>query len=136
MVQTGAKNPNWKGGRSVTEHGYVLVRVGTRHHLADVRGYAYEHRLVAEVKLGRRLRANEEVHHRDENPANNDPDNLRIVTRAQHRAEHRARGSRLRRPGQRNALVACACGCETRFRKFDRFNRPRRFVSGHNARRT
>lgn len=53
--QTGANNPYWKGGRTVASTGYVLIRVGVDHHLADVRGYAYEHRLVAEQKLGRRL---------------------------------------------------------------------------------
>lgn len=53
----GAKNGFWKGGRTVASNGYVLVRVGTDHHLADVRGYVYEHRLIAEQKIGRHLRA-------------------------------------------------------------------------------
>ena len=52
----GSKNNNWRGGRSVTQSGYILLRVGKRHHLADVRGYAYEHRVVAEKSLGRKLR--------------------------------------------------------------------------------
>lgn len=51
--QRGVDNPNWKGGRTITEHGYVLLRVGSQHHLADVRGYAYEHRIVAERMLNR-----------------------------------------------------------------------------------
>lgn len=51
----GPENYMWKGGRAVTSHGYVLIRVGAEHHLADVRDYAYEHRLVAAEKLGRRL---------------------------------------------------------------------------------
>jgi hypothetical protein len=38
-------------------------------------------------------------------------------------------------PGERNRLIACACGCGTSFRKFDEENRPRKFVSGHNLRR-
>jgi hypothetical protein len=41
------KSANWKGGKTVTSRGYVLVWVGKDHPLADVRGYAYEHRLVA-----------------------------------------------------------------------------------------
>ena len=49
----GKKNGMWKGGRSVASNGYVLIRVGMDHHLADVRGYAYEHRLVAEKKIRR-----------------------------------------------------------------------------------
>lgn len=75
-------------GRSVTGHGYVLIRVGKRHHLADVRGYAYEHRLVMEEKLGRRLAAGELVHHLDGNQANNDPRNLAVETRASHLKHH------------------------------------------------
>lgn len=51
---SGPDNPNWKGGRSIASNGYVLLRM-PGHHLADVRGYVYEHRLVAEQKLGRRL---------------------------------------------------------------------------------
>jgi hypothetical protein len=33
-------NSNWKGGRLIASNGYVLVRVGIGHHLADVRGAA------------------------------------------------------------------------------------------------
>ena len=50
--QFGEVNGQWKGGRTVASNGYILIRVGKEHHLADVRGYAYEHRLIAETKLG------------------------------------------------------------------------------------
>lgn len=108
-------------------------RVGKGHHLADVRGYAYEHRLVAEEKLGRRLRDGEQVHHIDGDKANNDPRNLDVVTFAEHRVEHRHSGSVLRMPGEANPAVACACGCGQTFERYDRFGRPRRFLSGHNT---
>lgn len=131
----GAKNGMWKGGRSIASNGYVLVRVGTDHHLADVRGYAYEHRLVAEQKLGRRLKRGELVHHVNHVKTDNRPDNLDVVTsHAHHRAEHRIHHDRgLRDPGAPNPTITCACGCGSRFRKFDNANRPRRFVSGHNG---
>lgn len=61
----GPTNSNWRGGRSLASNGYILLRVGVGHLLADVRGYAYEHRVVAEAKLGRRLRKGEHVHHVD-----------------------------------------------------------------------
>lgn len=71
----------------VDPRGYVLIFVGKDHHLADVRGYAYEHRLVAETMLGRRLLPEEIVHHRDENKGNNDQRNLQVfVGDAIHRA--------------------------------------------------
>lgn len=44
-ARPGSDNPNWKGGRTVTEHGYVLLK-RPDHPDADVRGYVYEHRLV------------------------------------------------------------------------------------------
>lgn len=131
---TGPAHNRWKGGRTVTPEGYVLIRVGKEHHLADARGYAYEHQLAAEEKLGRRLLPGEEVHHDDENKSNNDPSNLIIApSRAAHRLHHRTRTD-LRVPGEPNALIACACGCGTQIERYDSEGRPRRYVSGHNLR--
>jgi hypothetical protein len=76
--QKGPANPNWRGGRVTEPRGYVLIRVGTDHPLADVRGYAYEHRLVAQESAGRPLAPGEEVHHVDEIEGHNDPGNLEI----------------------------------------------------------
>lgn len=129
----GAANGNWKGGRTVDPRGYVLIRVGKDHPLADVRGYAYEHRLVAEEKLGRPLLPGEEVHHETENPSVNDPDKLKVArNRAEHRLWHRKSGKALRMPGEDNPVISCECGCGATFDKYDSSGRPRRFVSGHN----
>ena len=129
----GKKPWNWTGKPVLASNGYVLVHVGKKHHLADVRGYAYEHRVVAEKKLGRRLRKREQVHHLNGRRADNSIDNIVVMkTILHHRVEHRRRDSRLRRPGDRNPLVCCECGCRTKFRRFDSSGRPRRFVSGHN----
>jgi hypothetical protein len=136
--QPGAANQFWRGGRSVASNGYVLIRVGKEHHLADVRGYAYEHRLVAETKLGRRLEIGEQVHHIDRNKQNNAPENLEIeVSIAHHRVEHRtkARVAPLRMPGEANPQIECACGCGMKLDRFDAQGRPRLFISGHNITR-
>lgn len=130
--QCGPKNPFWKGGRSVASNGYVLIRAA-EHPDADVRGYIYEHRLVAQAKIGRRLLSSEQVHHLDGDKQNNDPGNLEVVSIQQHRAAHRRSSRGLREPGAENPLVACACGCGTALRRFDACNRPRRFVTGHNT---
>lgn len=130
----GPKNSVWNGGRSVASHGYVLIRVGVEHHLADVRGYAYEHRLVAEEKIGRRLRRGEIVHHVNGLKDDNRPENLEVhPSTAHHLAEHRAPGSIKRPPGEPNPFVLCECGCGASFERFDASNRPRRFIAGHNS---
>lgn len=48
------------------------------------KGYQYQHRIVAEKKLGRKLRSDEMVHHKDGNKQNNSPGNLTIITRGKH----------------------------------------------------
>lgn len=131
----GSKNGMWRGGRSVASNGYVLIRVGKKHHLADVRGYAYEHRLIAEQKLGRRLRPGEIVHHKDGCKSNNAPANIEILGSIHHHNREHAGNLTQRAPGQKNPRVACACGCGHSFDRFDRSGRPRRFVSGHNGRK-
>jgi hypothetical protein len=129
------KSANWKGGKTVTSRGYVLVWVGKDHPLADVRGYAYEHRLVAAEKEGRVLESEEHVHHKDEDRQNNAPENLEALSLPAHFLEHRTAGSKLRLPGEANSVAICACGCGKEFLKYDAAGRPRAYVSGHNPRR-
>ena len=132
--QSRENNPMWKGGRSISSHGYVLIRVGSDHHLADIRGYAYEHRLIAEEKLGRKLRKREIVHHINENKQDNRPENIRVLENiAEHRLRHRSKNSNLRLPNESNPIITCLCGCGLEFRKVDVVGRPRMYVSGHNS---
>jgi hypothetical protein len=130
--QPGAANPNWKGGRTVTPDGYVLIKQPD-HPNADVRGYVYEHVLVASAHLGRPLAVGEEVHHRNENRADNRLENLEVTDRPHHRVHHRKRTD-LRHPDAPNPSTGCECGCGATFQQYDSENRPRRFVSGHNTR--
>lgn len=133
-AQLGSANPNWKGGRTIDPRGYVLIK-RPGHPGADVRGYVYEHRLVAETMLGRPILPSEHVHHRDENKTNNDPANLEVLSSAEHRLRHRTRESGRRLPGEPNPTVECRCGCNQTFSRFDVAGRPRTFVSGHNVER-
>lgn len=47
-----------------------------------------QHRLVAEKMLGRKLREDEVVHHIDGDKRNNDPENLMVMTAAEHGRFH------------------------------------------------
>ena len=46
-------------------------------------------RLVMEEIVGRKLTFDDVVHHKDENPWNNSPDNLQLMTRSHHTIHHR-----------------------------------------------
>lgn len=87
-LQPGAAHPRWNEGRMLTDDGYVKVRVGKGHPLADPNGYAYEHLLVW-VAAGRpRPGPGFILHHRDEVKSNNQLGNLELLTRPAHAAEH------------------------------------------------
>lgn len=76
--KTGKLNPAWNGGRKQRKDGYVFVYSPTHPHASG--NYVLEHRLVMEKEIGRYLEPNEVVHHIDENPSNNNPDNLRLYS--------------------------------------------------------
>jgi hypothetical protein len=72
-------------GDGSLSHGYVWVAVppGQRHLVPDGRRAEFEHRLVMAQVLGRPLRGDEVVHHRDGDRLNNDPSNLELWSTAQ-----------------------------------------------------
>jgi hypothetical protein len=116
------------GFKYVRTDGYVFVYVGKSHHLANESGYAFEHRIVAEEKLGRRLTDVEIVHHLDENPLNNNPDNLEVLDRAHHAHVH---GKDPCRQGfNANYKILCACGCGTEINAYEN-RKLRTRIRGH-----
>lgn len=84
--EPGEQAVNWQGGRPHDRHGYVLVYAPD--HPDAVGNYVREHRLVMEHVLGRRLMAEEHVHHSNEVKDDNRPENLRLMTRAEHTRHH------------------------------------------------
>lgn len=95
----GKLNPNWKGGKR-NHNGYVYVsKLG--HPNADKRGNLHESRLVASGMYGRPIADGEEVHHMNQDRADNRQFNLVILTIAEHRAVHK-RLRRLAKRGRRN----------------------------------
>jgi len=66
--------------------GYIRLRM-PEHPRAN-NGYVLEHIVVAELMLGRPLREDEVVHHRDHDKQNNLPENLEVMTDFEHRSLH------------------------------------------------
>uniref|UniRef100_A0A6M3LZ09 Putative homing endonuclease n=1 Tax=viral metagenome TaxID=1070528 RepID=A0A6M3LZ09_9ZZZZ len=77
-----------KGNGKFKLNGYYVVKLIPDHPyfaMAFKNGYILEHRLIMAQQMGRLLTKNEIVHHRDRNKINNIPDNLKLVTRYNHR---------------------------------------------------
>ena len=70
----GNKNANWKGGKWKNEDGYIFL-FSPKHPRAS-RTYVFEHRLIVEQQIGRYLKPEERVHHRNEIRDDNRPQNL------------------------------------------------------------
>lgn len=75
-------------GWYISIHGYKLIYKPS-HPDARPDGYIFEHRLVMEQKLGRRLLKKEKVHHLDHDKLNNTPNNLIILSNSDHMKEHK-----------------------------------------------
>ena len=82
------KSGAWNNGLNFTEHGYVRVRVGKDHPLADPNGYAYVHKLVMVAAIGRNLEPDELIHHRNGVKTDNRLENLELTTRAEPTRPH------------------------------------------------
>jgi HNH endonuclease len=80
------RNWSWKGGRIVTNQGYVFIHSPTHPHRTK-RGYVLEHRLVMEKQLGRYLQTDEQVHHKNGIRDDNRIKNLEVVVYTKHFGE-------------------------------------------------
>ena len=70
----------FKRGWVVNLSGYKCIKIGDK--------YLYEHRIIMEEVLGRKLKKYEVVHHKDENKLNNSIENLQLMTKKEHDRLH------------------------------------------------
>jgi HNH endonuclease len=72
--------------RAAQLHRFPLVKPSTYRKLFG----RHEHRVIAEKKIGRALRPDEHVHHKDHDRQNNTPENLEVLPAREHLALHAA----------------------------------------------
>ena len=82
----GSKASNWKGGK-ILVGGYLYIYSPT-HPNKTKDGYVCEHRLVMEKHIGRYLKPNEIVHHKNKNTQDNRIENLLLMERGDHTRLH------------------------------------------------
>lgn len=81
-ASTGEKSASWKGGQYVRADGYVNI-YQKDHPAADGMGYVREHRFVMEQILGRYLKDDENVHHKNGKRDDNRRENLELWVKRQ-----------------------------------------------------
>lgn len=85
--------PSYKGGDTCVHSEYIWEYL-PGHTLQNDWGWVAQHRLIAEDSLGRPLRQSDDPkvaevgHHRDECKLNNDPANIEVMTKSDHRRHH------------------------------------------------
>jgi hypothetical protein len=79
------KHWNWKGGETIPKSGYKMIKIGVGNGT-----YGFEHRIIMEKHLGRKLKPFpiEIVHHKNGDKLDNRIENLEVITASKHAKKH------------------------------------------------
>lgn len=77
----------FKTGEVKTKRGYIMI-LRHSHPFRDKNNRVGKHRLIIERKIGRYLKKNEVVHHKNQNPSDNRLKNLQLMTKSEHTKLH------------------------------------------------
>lgn len=103
--KTGGKNHwNWQGGYKM-----VPSRKTTYRSIKVDGKYRFEHRVIMEKFIGRKLLISEAVHHKDGNGLNNNIENLQLMSWAEHKRKHLG--------SYKYPNFECGCGNKKHFAK-------------------
>ncbi len=83
----GSMHYRWSSGIGKHVCGYIKIRVGRTHPLADRNGWAYLHRLVWWA-AGYSVAPGYVVHHKNGDKSDNRLENLEVISRADHNRHH------------------------------------------------
>lgn len=104
-AKKGKRNPMFgkissrnKGGHINKKLGYRTICVGKKN--------VYEHRLIMEKHLGRKLKRNEIIHHKNGNKLDNRIENLKLMTGRKHQKLHH-KGKIGKRKGKIIKCIVC-----------------------------
>jgi hypothetical protein len=98
---SGSKCGNWKGGKSFTSSGYILIRV-PGHPGQNSSGYVFEHIIIWEKANNSLLPKGMVIHHINGVETDNRIENLQAMTKSEHCKLH---SSRKRQPVLRERIA-------------------------------
>lgn len=91
VFPSGEDNPSWNDGRYVDNDGYIHISKPDHPHTHG-KGFVLEHRLVMEKEIGRFLKRDEVVHHKDGCRSNNAIENLQLFDKNGDHLRHELTG--------------------------------------------